>query len=154
MLKLKSFKNSIEKFQKEHELLLTRLNLSDVRGILKKGFSLIFSGNQKVKKVENLKENSKITIAVSDGIIECEVKNITKIKSIWYKIEGVNIVKKSNVSFESTLEKLEKIVERLESGEESLEDSIALYEEGINISNYCKDMLKNAKQRVEKVNLK
>lgn len=78
----KSFKNSIEKFQKEHELLLTRLNLSDVRGILKKGFSLIFSGNQKVKKVENLKENSKITIAVSDGIIECEVKNITKIKSI------------------------------------------------------------------------
>ena len=78
----KSFKNSIEKFQKEHELLLTRLNLSDVRGILEKGFSLIFSGNQKVKKVENLKENSKITIAVSDGIIECEIKNITKIKSI------------------------------------------------------------------------
>lgn len=63
-------------------------------------------------------------------------------------------MKKSNASFESTLEKLEKIVERLESGEENLEDSIVLYEEGVNISNYCKDMLENAKQRVEKVNLK
>ncbi|MDO4476722.1 MAG: exodeoxyribonuclease VII small subunit [Clostridia bacterium] len=63
-------------------------------------------------------------------------------------------MKKSNASFESTLEKLEKIVERLESGEENLDDSIALYEEGVNISNYCKDMLENAKQRVEKVNLK
>lgn len=63
-------------------------------------------------------------------------------------------MKKSNASFESTLEKIEKIVERLESGEENLEDSIVLYEEGVNISNYCKDMLENAKQRVEKVNLK
>ena len=63
-------------------------------------------------------------------------------------------MKKSNANFESTLEKLEKIVERLESGEENLEDSIALYEEGVNISNYCKNMLQNAKQQVEKVNLK
>lgn len=78
----KSFKNSIERFQKEHELLLTRLNSSDVREILKKGFSLIFSGNKKIKKIENLKENSKVTIAMADGVVECEIKNITKIKSI------------------------------------------------------------------------
>lgn len=78
----KSFKNLIEKFQKEHELLLTRLNSSDVREILKKGFSLIFSGDKKIKKIENLKENSKVTIAMADGIVECEIKNITKIKSI------------------------------------------------------------------------
>ena len=78
----KSFKNSIERFQKKHELLLTRLNSSDVREILKKGFSLIFLEGQKLKNVENLKENSKITIAMTDGIIECEIKNITKIKSI------------------------------------------------------------------------
>lgn len=78
----KSFKNSIERFQKKHELLLTRLNSSDVREILKKGFSLIFLEGQKVKNLENLKENSKITIAMTNGIIECEIKNITKIKSI------------------------------------------------------------------------
>lgn len=78
----KSFKISVEKFQKEHELLLTRLNSADVKGILNKGFSLIFSENRKIKKVEDLKENSKIIVAMSDGIIECEIKNINKIKSL------------------------------------------------------------------------
>ena len=78
----KSFKISVEKFQKEHELLLTRLNSADVKGILNKGFSLIFSENRKIKKVEDLKENSKVTVAMSDGIIECEIKNISKIKSL------------------------------------------------------------------------
>ena len=78
----KSFKISVEKFQKEHELLLTRLNSADVKGILNKGFSLIFSENRKIKKVEDLKENSKVTVAMSDGIIECEIKNINKIKSL------------------------------------------------------------------------
>lgn len=78
----KSFKISVEKFQKEHELLLTRLNSADVKGILNKGFSLIFSENRKIKKVEDLKENSKVIVAMSDGIIECEIKNISKIKSL------------------------------------------------------------------------
>ena len=78
----KSFKISVEKFQKEHELLLTRLNSADVKGILNKGFSLIFSENRKIKKVEDLKENSKVTVAMSDGIRECEIKNISKIKSL------------------------------------------------------------------------
>ena len=78
----KSFKISVEKFQKEHELLLTRLNSADVKGILNKGFSLIFSENRKIKKVEDLKENSKIIVAMSDGTIECEMKNISKIKSL------------------------------------------------------------------------
>ena len=63
-------------------------------------------------------------------------------------------MEKSDLSFESALKKLEKIVERLESGEESLEDSIALYEEGVSIGNYCKDMLENTKQRMEKIDLK
>ena len=63
-------------------------------------------------------------------------------------------MEKSDLSFESALKKLEKIVKLLESGEESLEDSIALYEEGVNIGNSCKDMLESAKQRMEKIDLK
>ena len=62
--------------------MLTRLNSADVKGILNKGFSLIFSENRKIKKVEDLKENSKVTVAMSDGIRECEIKNISKIKSL------------------------------------------------------------------------
>lgn len=73
------FKNSLEKFQKEHELLLVRLKSADVKEKLRKGFSLIFSDGKKVKEVEKLKENSKISIVMSDGTVECEIKNINKV---------------------------------------------------------------------------
>ena len=57
-------------------------------------------------------------------------------------------MKKSKVSFESAIEKLEEIVSRLESGEENLEDSVSLYQEGMDISEFCKQMLDNAEQKI------
>ncbi|MGN1043567.1 MAG: exodeoxyribonuclease VII large subunit [Acutalibacteraceae bacterium] len=74
-----NFENSLEKFMKKCELLLIKLNASNVKENLKKGFSVISSGSIKLKKVEEFKENMKISIAVSDGIIDCEIKNISKI---------------------------------------------------------------------------
>lgn len=55
------------------------------------------------------------------------------------------------LSFEEALKKLESVVEQLESEEVSLEESIALYEEGMKLSQYCTDTLEQAKQRIEKV---
>lgn len=57
-------------------------------------------------------------------------------------------MKKSAVSFESSLEKLEEIVSKLESGEESLENSVSLYQQGMDISEYCKQMLDEAEQKI------
>lgn len=51
-------------------------------------------------------------------------------------------------SFENYVTELQKILEKLESGEESLETSLKLYEDGINISKQCKEILENAKQKV------
>lgn len=53
---------------------------------------------------------------------------------------------KSN--FESLMAKLEKIVTKFESGEESLENSLKLYEQGMEISRNCKEILDNAVQKV------
>ena len=53
---------------------------------------------------------------------------------------------KSN--FESLKAKLEKKVTKLESGEESLENSLKLYEQGMQISRNCKEILDNAVQKV------
>jgi len=55
------------------------------------------------------------------------------------------------LSFEEALKKLESVVEQLESEDVSLEESIALYEEGMKLSSYCTDTLEQAKQRIEKV---
>ncbi len=57
-------------------------------------------------------------------------------------------MRKSKLSFESSMQELEKIVDKLESGEESLENSLKLYERGTEISAYCQEILDNAKQKM------
>ena len=50
--------------------------------------------------------------------------------------------------FEQSLKRLEEIVRALESGETPLEESIALFEEGVKLSGYCNTLLETAEQKV------
>lgn len=54
-------------------------------------------------------------------------------------------------SFEEALTRLEKIVEELEDDSISLEKSIELYEEGIELSKLCTETLEDAELRIQKV---
>ena len=51
--------------------------------------------------------------------------------------------------FEDRLTALEAVVERLERGELSLDDSVRLFEEGVKLSNACKAELEKAEGRVQ-----
>ena len=51
-------------------------------------------------------------------------------------------------SFEGALEELESIVERMEDGESSLEDSLKLYERGMSLTRRCQKALDDAEQRI------
>lgn len=51
-------------------------------------------------------------------------------------------------SLEDAMLDLEKLVNRMESGELSLDDSLAAFEQGIMLSKQCQDALKKAEQRV------
>ncbi|MDH5526008.1 MAG: exodeoxyribonuclease VII small subunit [Nitrospirota bacterium] len=53
--------------------------------------------------------------------------------------------------FEPSVKRLEEIVRRLESGEQTLEDSLTLFEEGVGLSRECLDLLGKAEQRVEQL---
>ncbi len=55
----------------------------------------------------------------------------------------------ADVSFEKALEKLEKIVEALESGDITLEDALLRYEEGIKLSRLCQEKLATAEKKIE-----
>jgi exodeoxyribonuclease VII small subunit len=59
--------------------------------------------------------------------------------------------KKQKHNFEKDLSRLEEISELLENNDIGLEDSISLYEEGINLSKSCLTTLKNAKLKVTKL---
>ena len=52
-------------------------------------------------------------------------------------------------SFEESLKKLETIVEQLEKGDMSLEESLKLFEEGVGLSAACKKELEEAEGKVE-----
>lgn len=55
----------------------------------------------------------------------------------------------AEIKFEDALKKLEKIVEDLEGGNLSLDDSLAKYEEGIKLSKECSKKLEVARKKVE-----
>lgn len=57
----------------------------------------------------------------------------------------------ADLSFEDALQRLEQIVQKLESGQAPLEESIALYEEGARLKAHCETRLKAAQLRVEKI---
>jgi exodeoxyribonuclease VII small subunit len=51
--------------------------------------------------------------------------------------------------FEDALNKLEKIVSKLEEGDIPLEESLKLFEEGIRLSRFCNQRLDEAEKKVE-----
>ncbi len=53
------------------------------------------------------------------------------------------------LNIELCLERLEIIVSKMESGEVSLEKSLVLFEEGMNLIKECQGDLKKAEQRIE-----
>ncbi len=58
---------------------------------------------------------------------------------------------KKEKNFESALKRLEQISDLLENEETPLEESIKLFEEGIEIKEYCEEKLKSAKIKIDKI---
>lgn len=52
------------------------------------------------------------------------------------------------MNFEESIKKLDEIIEKLEGSELSLEESIELYQQGINLSVSCKREIENAKLKI------
>ena len=57
----------------------------------------------------------------------------------------------NNKNFEESMKDLELIVEKLEKGEQNLEKSLQLFEEGVEISKKLNDQLKNAEKKVSEL---
>ena len=53
--------------------------------------------------------------------------------------------------FEKAFQQLEKIVQRLEGEEMSLDDSLKLFEQGISLSRFCHQKLEEVEKRIETI---
>jgi len=56
---------------------------------------------------------------------------------------------KKSYPFEASLEKLEKLVEQMEEGDLTLEESLKTFEEGIRLTRECQQALAAAEQKVK-----
>jgi exodeoxyribonuclease VII small subunit len=59
--------------------------------------------------------------------------------------------KKTGVDFEQSLGALQTLVERLESGELTLEDSLVAFEQGVALTRECQAALAQAEQRIQQL---
>lgn len=56
---------------------------------------------------------------------------------------------KQELSFEQALHGLTSMVEKLESGQLSLEESVKAFEEGVKLTRQCEKLLDDAEQRLQ-----
>ena len=56
---------------------------------------------------------------------------------------------KKTIDFESSLEQLEELVEDMENGDLSLEESLKAFEQGIKLTRECQTALTQAEQKVQ-----
>jgi exodeoxyribonuclease VII small subunit len=66
---------------------------------------------------------------------------------------GIAAMSKSTrkLKFETAMERLDQIVEAMESGELGIEESIAKFEEAIELRDHCRQILDQVEQRVQKI---
>lgn len=57
------------------------------------------------------------------------------------------------LSFEQAIDELRSIVERIEQGQVSLEESLRQYERGMVLIRHCRNILQQAEKRIEKVSM-
>jgi exodeoxyribonuclease VII small subunit len=57
----------------------------------------------------------------------------------------------SGPDFEKTLNELEKLVEKLEAGDLSLDESLTGFKQGVELSRQCQETLDSAQQTVEQL---
>lgn len=55
------------------------------------------------------------------------------------------------LNFEEAMQKLERIVEKLEEGDVPLEEAISIYREGMELSKLCHDKLKNVEEQLTEI---
>ncbi|MBP3039752.1 exodeoxyribonuclease VII small subunit [Bacillaceae bacterium Marseille-Q3522] len=55
------------------------------------------------------------------------------------------------MSFEEAMDQLETIVEKLEDGDVPLEEAIAIYKKGMQLSKFCHDKLKNIEEQLTEI---
>ena len=103
-----------------------------------RGYSIIEKDDKIITSKDDLSVEDEITVNLKDGKIKANVKEIRW----WLWLEQ---------TFEEMMTELEKVVGKLDEENISLEESIELYQRGIELSSKCETKLKEAEDKVNKL---
>ena len=79
----------------------------------------------------------------------CFPRSEPMLNSSVFPMSGKPKPREAEPNFEGAMDRLEKIVEQMESGKLPLEDLIVRYEEGMKLVKTCQERLANAEQKIE-----
>jgi exodeoxyribonuclease VII small subunit len=83
------------------------------------------------------------------GFLVCLfVANYVFLQYCNFILKGQNM-DSNKLSFEEAYKQLTELVQKMESGEMPLADSVAAYEKGIKLKAYCEQLLKEAELKIE-----
>jgi exodeoxyribonuclease VII small subunit len=60
-------------------------------------------------------------------------------------------LKMEDMSFEDAIQELEAIIDKLESGEVPLDETISLYDRGSELKKYCELKLQTAEEKIQRI---
>ena len=78
-----------------------------------------------------------------------EYKGYKLVHKKTYLKDGVIVTKKAVINFEKTFMELEKLVNQMEQGDLSLEESLKYFERGMLLTKKCQQALSEAEQKVK-----
>jgi len=66
-------------------------------------------------------------------------------------ISSMDVAEIESLSFEDSYSRLERVIQKLEGGELSLDESVALFEEGMQLARHCGQKLDDAELNVSQL---
>jgi len=93
-----------------------------------------------------------VQLSALTAVLQLRLKlNPDRATLLQYPKKIKKMAKKERLGFEEALKRLEAVVDKLNNEDITLEDSVTLYEEGIQLSKICTETLESAALKIEQI---
>ena len=114
-----------------------RLRALAPRATLERGYAIVRAGEQIVRSSAGLRASARIEVELADGRLRRPRRGRPPVTEA--------------LTFESAQKELEQIVERLETGQAPLDETIKLWERGEELYKFCREQLDAAHGKIEEL---
>jgi len=134
---------------------ITKIDALSPMKTMARGYAITEKDGKIIKKAADLEVGDEITLKYIDGEARAKIQSWVgqERRPFWGECGSKVILRREKakmeeINFEKSMEKLEKIAEELERDDLSLDDSVKLFEEGMELSKKCNESLQKAEKKI------